>query len=164
MSNYKQNLVLMNTQSGFGLLEVMTSMVLFAIGILGLASLQITGLMNNQSAYQNSQATIMAYDIADRMRANDSGLAAYLTENMTLDEAEEAGAVTACKTTTGCTSAEQAQNDLVEWSTDLKGALPEATGTISVVDRMFTVTVAWDDNRDGAVDTSDASFQMSFRP
>ena len=155
---------LVSGQTGFSLFEVLIAMVLFSIGILGLASLQITGLMNNQTSYQNSQATILAYDIADRMRANDEGLAAYLTENMTLAEAYEIGPQSACKSTTGCTPATLAQHDLYEWRQALRAALPEATGTITVAGRMHTVTVAWDENRDGSVDTADGSFQVSFRP
>ena len=60
----------MKTHSGFTLIEVLISMLILAVGLLGLAGLQATGLRNNLSAYNRSQATQLAYDMADRMRAN----------------------------------------------------------------------------------------------
>lgn len=58
------------TQSGLSLLEVLVSIVVLAIGLLGLAGLQMTALKSGHSAYMRSQATVLAYDLADRMRAS----------------------------------------------------------------------------------------------
>ena len=55
---------------GFTLIEVMISVLILAIGLLGVASMQTRSLQMNQSAQFASQASILAYDIADRMRAN----------------------------------------------------------------------------------------------
>ncbi len=60
----------MKTNTGFTLIEVLIAMLVLAVGLLGLAGLQATSLRNNQSAYNRSQATQLAYDLADRMRAN----------------------------------------------------------------------------------------------
>ena len=59
-----------NKNAGFTLIEVLIAMLVLAVGLLGLAGLQATSLRNNQSAYNRSQATQLAYDLADRMRAN----------------------------------------------------------------------------------------------
>ena len=67
----------MNKNAGFTLIEVLIAMLVLAVGLLGLAGLQATSLRNNQSAYNRSQATQLAYDIADRMRANSAGIASY---------------------------------------------------------------------------------------
>ncbi|RLK48633.1 type IV pilus assembly protein PilV [Alkalispirillum mobile] len=56
--------------SGFSLLEVLIAVVVLSIGLLGLATLQATSLGFNHEAYTRSQATLTAYDITDRMRAN----------------------------------------------------------------------------------------------
>src|SRR5664280_455779 len=72
----------MNKNSGFTLLEVLIAMLVLAVGLLGLAGLQATSLRNNQSAYNRSQATQLAYDLADRMRNNASVSANYLTTFM----------------------------------------------------------------------------------
>lgn len=57
-------------QKGLSLLEVLVSLVLLSIGLLGLAGLQATALKSGHSASLRSQATILAYDILDEMRAN----------------------------------------------------------------------------------------------
>ena len=60
----------MKKNTGFTLIEVLIAMIVLAVGLLGLAGLQATSLRNNQSAYNRIKATQLAYDIADRMRAN----------------------------------------------------------------------------------------------
>jgi type IV pilus modification protein PilV len=56
--------------AGFTLLEVLVAVLVLAIGLLGLARLQMTVMKSNQSAYLRSQASLLAYDISERMRAN----------------------------------------------------------------------------------------------
>src|SRR3546814_3969485 len=55
---------------GFGLIEVLVSMLILGVGILGMIGLQLNALQFNQTAAFRSHATFLAYDIADRMRAN----------------------------------------------------------------------------------------------
>ncbi len=55
---------------GFSLLEVLVGLIILAIGLLGLAGMQMISLKQNNEAYLRSQATLYAYDIFDRMRAN----------------------------------------------------------------------------------------------
>ncbi len=57
-------------QNGASLLEVLVAIVVLSLGLLGLAGLQVASLQLNQGALQRSQATLLAYDILDRMRAN----------------------------------------------------------------------------------------------
>lgn len=56
--------------NGFTLIEVLVSMVIMAVGLLGLAGLQTLSLRDNQDAYLSSQATALAYEMSDRIRAN----------------------------------------------------------------------------------------------
>ena len=60
--------------TGFTLVEVMVTIVVVSIGLLGLAGLQISGLRANMSSEARSKATLMANDIIERMRANPLGL------------------------------------------------------------------------------------------
>lgn len=161
----------MNKNSGFTLIEVLIATLVLAVGLLGLAGLQAASIKNNLSAYNRSQATQLAYDMADRMRSNKNGSINPATGNVIttstyLTVAPTAAAVqTSCATVTGCTVAQMAQNDLFQWNAALTGTLPSGTGTITVVaaTRVFTITVNWDDNRDGAVNTSDPNFSVSFQ-
>jgi len=69
-----------------------------------------------------------------------------------------------CKTTGGCTAAQLAQNDLAEWNADLAAALSGGSGSISLTGGIYTISVSWDDNRDGLVDVNDPGLQVSFQP
>ena len=60
----------MTSSRGFTMIEVLIAMVILAIGLLGLAALQAVGMRNNHSALSRFQATLSAYDMADRMRSN----------------------------------------------------------------------------------------------
>jgi len=148
----------MNKNAGFTLIEVLIAMLVLAVGLLGLAGLQATSLRNNQTAYNRSQATQLAYDLADRMRANIAGKARY-----TAILASSATAKTNCLTTTGCTPADLAENDLFEWNRAVGNSLPGGIGTIaSPTANMFTITITWDEDRDDD-DNNNHHFQTSFR-
>ncbi|HSC75751.1 MAG TPA: type IV pilus modification protein PilV, partial [Pseudomonadales bacterium] len=57
-------------QRGVAILEVIIAFFVLAIGLLGLAALQVKSVQFNQGSYQRSQATVAAYDMMDRMRLN----------------------------------------------------------------------------------------------
>jgi type IV pilus assembly protein PilV len=151
--------------NGFTLLEVLIAMVVLAVGLLGLAAMQATGLKNSLSAYQRSQATQLAYDMADRMRAN--AIETRRAENSTYDKDIKALAAATdqdtCKSVAGtpgvCSVAQMAEKDLFEWRNELNNTL-SGSGEIDFVDPVFTITVSWDDDRDST--TPAFSFQMSF--
>ena len=147
----------MNKNAGFTLIEVLIAMLVLEVGLLGLAGLQVTSLRNNQSAYSRSQSTQLSYDLADRMRANSTGKAAY-----TAILPSSATAKANCLTTPGCSPAEMAENDLFEWNRAVISTLSGGVGTISVVANVFTISITWDDDRDGD-DTNNPSFQTSFQ-
>ncbi|MDO9596650.1 MAG: type IV pilus modification protein PilV [Azoarcus sp.] len=57
-------------QGGFSLLEVLISVVVLSIGLLGMAALQINAMKNSQSSFQRTQAVMLSYYMLDAMRAN----------------------------------------------------------------------------------------------
>jgi type IV pilus assembly protein PilV len=132
------------TERGFTLIEVLVTVIVLAIGLLGLAGLQLGGLRYSYSAYQRSQATILANDIVDRMRANPTvaGTGSY---NINI------GTVPGVKNCNGtganCTTADMASADLYEWKQSLAAILPSGDGSIALNGGIFTVTVQWDDTR-----------------
>lgn len=61
-------------QRGVGLVEVLVSLLLLAIGIVGFALLQMKALDASIEASKRIQAMSIAKDIAERIRANQDGL------------------------------------------------------------------------------------------
>jgi type IV pilus assembly protein PilV len=57
-------------QRGFTLVEVLVTIIIMSIGLLGVAGLQLASMRSNHSAYLRTQATLAAYDLIDRMRAD----------------------------------------------------------------------------------------------
>jgi len=156
--------MLITKQTVFSLLEVLISLVIVATGLLGLTGMQSTALMQNHSAYQRSLAAQLAYDISDRMRVNKSNLVAYETMDPSSDGTEHASCLAA-----GCTAAEMIEHDLFEWQQALtvEAALPLAEGSIvriAGVGDMFTISISWDEDRDGTVDGDDPTFETRFHP
>jgi type IV pilus assembly protein PilV len=137
-------------QSGFTMLEVLVAIVVLAFGLLGLAGLQADGLRNNTSAYMRSQATLMAYDMLDRMRANPQGVISGDYDALLEITPTDPSCITS-----GCSIAQMSQHDAFEWSQTLARELPSGQGRVvgSGAGSVFTITVMWDDNRTGATGT-----------
>ncbi|MBW8328802.1 MAG: type IV pilus modification protein PilV [Thiobacillus sp.] len=136
-------------QSGFTLLEVLVAMMVLSIGLLGLAGLMAASMRNNESAYHSTQATWLAYDILDRMRANRTGALANAYNGATLGSPATCSATAA----TGSITAQ----DIGNWKNAIACALPAGDGAIAVgtsgPDRV-TVTVQWNDSRADSVSTA----------
>ena len=153
----------MKKNSGFTLVEVLVSMLILALGLLGLAGLQSSGLRNNVSAYNRSQATILAYDMADRMRANVANSGGFSSSKYITATNNEIENQADCLTvSTTCSTTDMALQDLFEWHRDISAILPAGTGTISQSSNVYTIAVTWDDDRDGN-SNNNPSFEMSFR-
>ncbi|PPI78975.1 type IV pilus modification protein PilV [Marinobacter flavimaris] len=140
-------------QSGFTMIEILVTLFILAIGLLGLAGLLFEGMRNNQGSYLRTQASILAYDMADRMRANSAeaqggsygGFSTATIQSTTLP---------ACTgQTAGCTPSDQVTVDQVEWTLQVQGTggdmamLPGGVGTIAhdATSGIYTVTIQWDE-------------------
>lgn len=116
---------------GLTLIEVLVAVLVLSIGLLGMGALISVGIKNNQSAYFRTQATVLAYDILDRMRANRN--------------AAQAGGYNVA-VGAGAAGAGQANTDLTEWKNAL-ALLPGGDGGIACnAVGTCTVTVQWDDS------------------
>jgi len=152
-------------QSGFTLIEVLVSVIVLSIGLVGVATLQAVSLQNNQSAFMRSQASALAYDLADRMRSN------VLTADSNLYDPGTAATITTCKTAVGCTPQQLAQNDLAEWNAAIGTYLPMGEGFVCIdstpndgadatspecdgTGTQLSVKIWWDDDRDGAINVT----------
>lgn len=126
-------------QHGFSMVEILVTLVVLALGLLGVLGLQVTGLQRNDSAYLRTQASLFAYDIADRMRANrDSALEGDY--NLPMEEPAPTGA-------------DIVNLDRAEWFADLR-TLPNGDGSINVAGNVATIVVQWNDSRAGGSQTA----------
>ena len=134
-------------QQGFTLLEVLVAVVVLSIGLLGLAGLQASGLAQNNNAYQRTQATLLAYDMLDRMRANFDGVRLGYYNDVSAGSATDPNCILS-----GCTVQQIATYDNASWGDSLSTTLPSGFGTVSGsgLGSTFTITVMWDQDRTGA--------------
>jgi len=130
---------LASSQSGFGLIEALVSLLVISIGLLGVAALQITSLSQAASAQWHSQAAWYTYDMADRIHANRRAMMEYDSID-TNDAPTDAD----CMANT-CTPAQMADADAADWA-ELVQNLPSGRGVIDATGNALMVTVMWADN------------------
>ncbi len=112
---------------GFSMLEVMIAVLVVSLGLLGLAGLQSVGLRNNTAASQRTVATMLAYEMADRMRANLASVLAGDYNYVSYSGTAVAGQTTAnCLAAAGCTSTQLALEDIYEWNQQICAQLPQS--------------------------------------
>ncbi len=166
-----QRLRLKNTQAGATLIEVLISLLILAIGLLGMTGLQTVSLRNTQSAYMRTQASLLSNDIVERIRANLQGIEAGSYDG-------NAGAATAaCNTIAGCSAVQLAANDVAEWKGALAADLPAGAGTVCIdstpedgtaaapacdgLGDLYATKIWWDEDRDGV---AEKRFSLAFQP
>lgn len=135
-------LVSKNKQRGVSLVEAMIALLVISVGLLGIASLQITAMSQNTSSLNHSQATWYAYNMSDRIRAN---VGVYLGYN----NIDTSGAYVQDCMSTACVPAAMITADAADWKTMVEN-LPGGRGTIALQNGLLVVTVMWDDDGSGA--------------
>jgi len=120
-------------QRGMTLIEVLVTLVLISVGLLGVAALQMASLRHNQEAYVRSQASVLAGDILDRIRADSIGFRAGRYD-VGFNGTGQAG------TTAG--------RDLTAWQAEIDRLLPGgAANAAGRIERdaanVVTITLQW---------------------
>ncbi len=136
-------------QTGVTLIESMIALLVISIGLLGIAALQINSVQQNSSALWHSQAVLNAYDMADRIRSNESAINDYIGIDT------DTGYNKDC-TSTSCSTSDLITADATDWSKALS-ALPSGRGLIRAtdgIDGQLDVVVMWDDEGTGATGTA----------
>jgi type IV pilus assembly protein PilV len=115
-------------ERGVGLIEVLIAMLIFGTALVTLSGLQTRSLQFNQSAYLRSQASMLAYDIIDRIRINRINADSY---DIQYDAA----------TPTGTSLKDQ---DLKSWKAAVSASLPDGKGeVICSASRVCEVKIKW---------------------
>ena len=144
-------------QQGFTLIEVLVSILVLMVGILGISAMQMISFQTNQSAYMRSQATYLAQDMMDRIRSNRVGFQnSTVYDSVDTSQAGTIPASPACiSTADGCSSIQLGEQDIREWAqnfgnfdsvADYRPRLLGGRGTVTRGSgNEFTVLVEWDD-------------------
>jgi len=137
---------------GYTLIEVLLTGTIVLIAMTGILTTQMVGIKITQNAYHRTQATTLAYQMTDYLRANCSALSDYVSlslcrsgnraandkRNCTIDDASD---ISADITTV-------VDDDLRAWWTAIDGSgLPKWYATIvqAADTGLVYVVVQWDD-------------------
>lgn len=128
-------------QRGLSLIEVLVALVIFSIGLLGVAGLQAYSLKVNNIAESRTKATILSDYIIERMRINDGQLPSY---RISFDDC-----VAAVSDTSSGNSGASALTDKREWCQRIDRELRDASGRIQYSGGVARVTIRWNEQRAG---------------
>lgn len=132
-------------QEGMTLIEVLVALLILTVGLLGAAAIQLNALKYTDSARMTSQASFIAYDMMDRIRANS-------------------GADYTVTPPTSASLSVARDQDLYDFTTNIVnfgGAT--ATGSVTLNQRVYTITINWDDSRAANVANSRRTFVLTSR-
>ena len=140
-------------QTGFTLLEVLVTIIIVSIGLLGILKLQSVALIGTQISEARSWATIAADSMADRMRANAKGAAdrGYVDAAFT----KPAGQPNKQCVDVFCEPDDMAQFDIWEWRRTLQQTLPDGKGSIECMKpdagpcEQYQIRIAWHERARG---------------
>lgn len=132
-----------HVSGGFALIEVLVTIVLITIGLIGLAGLQARTSQVEMESYQRTQALLLAQDMAERIAANKASAVRYVGDNYGMGAAAN------------CIGLGGFQFDLCTWGNAIQGAT-ERSGTVNVgtllkgrgcvatkATNQFQVIIAW---------------------
>ena len=158
------------TTQGMSLIEVLVAILVVSVGILALAGLMATSTRFGKTSEFRSVASLLAADMADRLRANASAADAgeYNLTPTVLASSRATAPAASC--TTACTAAQIAALDVAQWRATLFNSLPAGTGYVSYDSNTDTADlwIVWRDpsasDTDNAKILSDAELATSCPP
>lgn len=145
-------------QSGISLVEVIVTILILSIGLLGMAALQNTSLKLAYDSYLRTQASFLAYDLIDRIRANPS-IRYQLSDTASISQKN-------CFAGDNCNPGEIQQHDLYFWKKQADELLPNARLRLEYDNAVstYTMILRWDDRyEDDAQADESKQFVYHFR-
>lgn len=132
-------------QRGMSLIEVLVSVLVLGVGLMGVAAMQALALRGGQGSLETSQAVMLSTGIIEAMRANRANAANYV-----YDGTGSCGTIPAAGATL-------ASDDINAWVTAMKQTIGTAADTttcgriaaVAGTPGLYRVTIQWDDSRAG---------------
>ena len=142
--NKRTRTCFINNMSGLSLIEILVTVLVLSIGLLGIAGMQAFGMRFNHDSYARSQATMIANELIERMHANPDAVSNgdYETAENTVDcsnvindPAHGANPAPSCSGTDVCTVTEIATVDIFRMICGQYRAGPNALigGTVNLL-------------------------------
>ncbi|MDI1353085.1 MAG: type IV pilus modification protein PilV [bacterium] len=168
------NIAAIKNHQGITLLEVLISVIILSVSMLGIAGILIISSKANNSSYAKQQAVQLVYNIFEKMRTNSS---AAINGDYNISNIGSNGLPTSVATpsvlcnSSVCTPTQLANYDTWQWLTSDVSRLPNGSASISTAlsgvagNTIVTITVQWDDSpaqtligSSGATATSNGNF------
>lgn len=128
-----------SVQAGVSMMEVLVTMVILLVGLLGLAGMMMQSQRAEAESYQRTQALILLQDMVARINTNRKVASCYaVTDGASGEPYLGTGTAVTAPTCAEGTAAQQALaiQDMTEWSNLLQGAA-EKSGTNAKVGAMI---------------------------
>tara|TARA_R110001583_G_scaffold1152_16_gene9601 strand:+ start:10400 stop:10981 length:582 start_codon:yes stop_codon:yes gene_type:complete len=141
-------------QKGMTFIEVLIALFIMVTGILGAVAMQATAKKGSFDAMQRSLASVLAQDIVERMRGNDSNTLALYAANSPYGSGKIVSPPTCNSAAALCSPTQMVTHDLHGWEQSLMGAgatnsgnnvggLVNGVGCLTVNGNAITVVVTW---------------------
>ena len=129
-------------QNGLGMIEVLVALVIMAVGLLGLAAMQVTATQTTTQSAQKTQAILLAEDMIERVRANQSNAGSY--------DGVSVGSDDSCSLNYTPSGSNVASNDVNGWGNSVRCLLADGSGQVEVDTsaRTVEVTLSWESRKD----------------
>lgn len=143
-------------QSGFSMIEVLVTLAIISLALLGTAGLQAYSMKLSQGGQFRTQAVFLAADLAERMEANKTGA---IAGSYVLPTSSVANALSTACIAAACNAVALATFDLSQWQNAVAATLPQASWAVAQAavgnPSTYTITISWVDRR---ADTTNAAF------
>ena len=157
-------------ERGFSLIEVLTSIMVTAVGVLGVAALQGVGHLVQLEAYQRAQAVVLMNDMVERINVNRGSASCLAFTTDTTKGIPYLGAAGANNYAPSCTSGtnpDMAVTAMTQWNSLLRGGAESVHGggaagamtgargcvTFDATTGIYTIAVAWQGQSNSAAPT-----------
>ncbi|GAA5525063.1 hypothetical protein Maes01_01623 [Microbulbifer aestuariivivens] len=140
----KTTMATMKSQKGATMIEVLVTILVLSVGLLGLSATQVMSLKNANNSHHRYMAVLAAQEMAERLRGNFLGVQDGLYDDKKVD-----GSETKATCRSMCGPQQLARADLYDWGQLIKQNLPAGEGAISRDEGTFTLTMTWSEQHTG---------------
>ncbi|MFT5259526.1 MAG: type IV pilus assembly protein PilV [Saprospiraceae bacterium] len=131
-----------NKAAGYMLLEILVTVGILAVGLLGVSAMQVTSLKTSYSSIQRSEVALVVNEMSSKMRANSRGV--YASEYNSLTSGTPSNASTATTTL-------RAQEDFDHWVSNVDSLFDASSSPLATITCPSTsnciLQVTWLDGR-----------------